>query len=84
MALDFSLTYAVRLVPMGFREPDVSAGEADSGDSFHFPPSAFAVTSPQALEITNAPASGDGFNNGDIANDLDIPPEIVPLRAMSL
>lgn len=74
----------MRLVPMEFSEADVPARQTDSSDSLHLSPSASAVTPSQTLEISNASTRRDGFDNGDIADDLDIHAEIVPFRAMSL
>jgi hypothetical protein len=64
-------------------EANVPARQADVGDSLHLPRLAFAASFAQTLEIADASTARDGCDDGDIADDLDIHAEIVPLRALS-
>jgi len=65
---------------MQFGQADMPVRQANSGDTFHFAPSAFAVVPSQTLEIAYALTRRNSLDDGDIANNLELHTGIVPSR----
>ena len=70
----------MRLVPMDFCEAEFAIPKTDAGGAFHFPPTAFAVAALQAPEITNSSPRSNGFENRDIAENLEVHPDSMPVE----
>ncbi len=57
---------------MYFSQTYPTTKQAHFGNTFQFAPSASAILFPQASTITNTCASGNSFNVGDFADNLEV------------
>jgi hypothetical protein len=63
---------AVRFVPMDFSDPDVAILQTDTSFAFEFPPTACAILSAKAGQVSDAAPPGNDFNLGDPADNLEV------------
>lgn len=78
--LQFPFANAVRLVPMYFCQPYVTASKSNAGHTLHLPPTALAVATPKTFEIANPLTGGNCLKNRDFSDNLKVHCEIVPFK----
>lgn len=71
-AFDFPLSDSMRLIPMQFRQSDAPIVESDARYALQLSPSTLPVILSQAPDIANPCSCGDGFDNGDLTDNLEI------------
>ena len=71
-AFDLLLSDPVRLIPMWFRQPDAPTVEPDTRYALQLSPSALPIILPKALDIANSCSCGNGLDNCDLTDDLEI------------
>src|SRR5437773_936300 len=62
----------MRLVPVDFGTPQLTAGDADRGDALEFTPATPTVLSAKPRELTNRPPGRDSLDVSDWPNDFEV------------
>src|SRR5437773_9141171 len=62
----------MRLVPVDFGTPQLTAGDADRGDALEFTLATPTVLSAKPRELTNRPPGRDSLDVGDWPDDFEV------------